>query len=79
MKGKVEIFTRLCVYTKRSQIWLFHVVRDVKIYDDDGRGKRSLQNITWLYFKSFAIIQFCSPPTTWAKYPKNKLVRAVLE
>ena len=33
--------------------------------------------VTWLYHKSFAIIQSRSRPTMWAKYSKNKLVRAV--
>ena len=36
------------------------------------------ENVT-LYHKSFAIIQCRSRPTIWAKYSKNKLVRAVLE
>ena len=35
------------------------------------------ENVT-LYHKSFAIIQCRSRPTIWAKYSKNKLVRAVL-
>ena len=51
---------------------------EFEIYDGDGRRKRrSPQNITWLYHKSFAIIQSRLRPTMWAKYPKNKLVRAV--
>ena len=53
--------------------------REFKIYEGDGRSKTSPQNITWLYHKSFTIIQTRSRPTIWVKYPKNKLVRAVSE
>ena len=39
------------------------------------------ENVTskpnFAYHKSFAITQSRSRPTTWAKYPKNKLVRTV--
>ena len=41
--------------------------------------KMSPQNKTLLYYKSFAIIPSRSRPTIWAKYPKNKLVRAISE
>ena len=39
--------------------------------------KTSPQNRTLLNHKSVAIIQSRSRRTMWAKYPKNKLVRAV--
>ena len=39
--------------------------------------KTSPQNRTLVYCKSFAIIPSRSRRTMWAKYPKNKLVRAV--
>ena len=45
----------------------------------DGHDRRKRQNITWLYHKSFAIIQSRSRPKISAKYPKDKLVRAVSE
>ena len=41
--------------------------------------KPSPQKIIWLYHKFFAIIQSRSRLTMWVRYPKNKLVRAVLE
>ena len=53
--------------------------RDFKISRRRRSTKTSPPNITWLYHKSFGIIQSHSRPTIWAKYPKNKLVRAVSE
>ena len=41
--------------------------------------KTSPQNITLHYRKFLAVWPSRSRPTKWAKYPKNKLVRAVSE
>ena len=40
-------------------------------------SKTSPQYMTLLYHKSFAVILSRSLPTIWAKYPYNKLLRAV--
>ena len=58
------------------QVLMSSPQRDLKFQDGDVE-ETSPQNITLLWYKPFAIIPSRSRRTMWAKYPKNKLVRAV--